>query len=213
MMKNKRERFNLFCIFAVLLLLGTAAQATYTSTYLPDGGAIKMGGHDYTANNMDAFVEFAVYDRQLATYQNTWDVGTGRYVYAYQVFTASDNPTMATFELLGYGGSPNPNPAFASGIGSQRDGSGTDIVPTSNPSAGDSTFVWQFADGLFVASTHSAFLVFSSDYAPTRGDVKLTAADNGDDTQIPGTPEPATLAMLLGGAAILLRKKGSKKYE
>ena len=208
MEKNKRSMKRAFLgLLAVSLLLPTMVQAGY---YLPES-SFWQGGNNYNKDGVQAFVEYAVYDTTASTYHGVLDgakdgfvnPGTGQYIYAYQVLNLGQDlqPIMA-FQLLG------GNPALASGIGSARDGSGTDIVPTNN----GTSFLWTFKNGVFVFNEHSAFMVFSTDKSPVEGTLKLsTLADYGNKPPTTDIPEPATLAMLAAGAIGLMRKRKTQK--
>jgi hypothetical protein len=188
-------------MIAVSLLLPTLVQAAYI---LPTG-SFWQGGRNYNKDGVQAFVESAVYDTSSTAYLNVankiTNPGTGQYLYAYQVFNiGAELMPVTAFELLG------GNPAKASGIGSARDGTGTDIVPTNN----GTSFVWKFENGVFVVDKHSAFMVFSTDKGPVAGTFKLsTLTDYGDEPPVDNgndVPEPTTMAMLAAGAIGLLRK-------
>jgi len=193
-------------LLAVLLLMPMTVQA---GIFLPEG-SFWQGGRNYDKDGVQAFVEYAVYDTGSNAYLNELgkiaNPGTGQYLYAYQVFNSgSDLLPITAFELLG------GNPALASGIGSQNDGQGG-IVPTND----GASFVWKFANGVFVFREHSAFMVFSTDKGPVAGTFKLsTLTDYGDEPPVDDgqndVPEPVTLALLAGGAVTLLTKRKTQK--
>jgi hypothetical protein len=205
MNKHNRIQGKLSGMLAVMLLLSAAVQATYTSTYLPVSNYGWEGRTYYTLNGVNATVEYAVYDNKASQFPSLFSgVGTGQYVYAYQAFNTNFNSTaqaIATFELIG------GNPAQASGIGSKDDGH-SGIVPTNN----GASFVWNFANGVFVVNEHSVLMVFSTNAKPKEGSCQLTTTlDNGDKPPTPETPEPATMAMLAAGAIGLLTKRKTQK--
>ncbi|MBN1391573.1 MAG: PEP-CTERM sorting domain-containing protein [Sedimentisphaerales bacterium] len=210
-MKNKNiKKFNWFVLLTVLLSLQATAKAGY---YLPES-SLWQGARFYNENNVDAYVEYAVYDTASATYHDTLDglidgfanPGSGQYIYAYQAINlGSSLPPIATFELLG------GNPSAADGIGSLDDGYGG-LIPTND----GVSFLWRFDNGVFVANEHSAFMIFSSNSGPVAGSFKLSTLDEyGDEPPIDNlqtdVPEPATVALLAAGAwAIIIRKKDQK---
>jgi hypothetical protein len=190
-----------------LLLLQTAAQAGYL---LPSEGSIWDGSRIRNVDGVNAYVEYAVYDTDSTAYKNSLDsidnLGTGQYLYVYKVLNTGDGLLpISVFELIG------GNPALANGIGSQADGSGTDIVPTND----HASFTWKFEKGAFTYNKQSAFLVFSSDHGPKTGNFKLsTLGDSGEEPPVGGeTPEPATMAMLAAGAIGLLAKRRKNSLQ
>jgi len=210
MLRNKKV--NSLGLLTVMLLLSTAAQATYDSTFLAAsnyGNNGWEGRRFYNQNGVDAFVEYAVYDRNKINFPSIFgDVGTGQYIYAYQAFNINVSLTaesIMTFELLVTG-----KPSATSGITSKidpTDFSGKGIETTHEID----TFKWTFKDGVFVYDKHSWLMVFSSNSGPVEGDFKLTTLDNGDAPPAPQTPEPATLALMAAGAIGLMRKRKTQK--
>ncbi|HBG25470.1 MAG: hypothetical protein A2Y10_01555 [Planctomycetes bacterium GWF2_41_51] len=183
--------------FVLIAMLQSAALATY----LPES-SLWQGGRYYSQNNVSAYVEYAVYDTQSGNYPDGFvNPGSGRYVYAYQIFNIGSTALapIATFELMG------GNASAANGIGYQDDGQGG--LAANNDG---SSFIWTFTNGLFVSSEHSAFLVFSSDSGPIAGSFSLSTQYgdappvNQSSTEI---PEPASVSMLCLGICCFLRKK------
>ncbi|HBG27429.1 MAG: hypothetical protein A2Y10_09905 [Planctomycetes bacterium GWF2_41_51] len=194
-------------MFTLLLLLTqTAVQAGF---YLPESD-LWQGGKSIINESVKAYVEYAVYDADDDLPAGILNPGSGRYVYAYQIFNyGTTMDPILQFELVG------GNPAAATGIGSQSDGQGG-LVPDND---GD-TFVWRFTNGTFIASKHSAFLVFSSEASPVAGDLRVldTLSNYGDEPPINegaiGTdganiPEPTTVTLLTIGALSLLKRRRS----
>jgi hypothetical protein len=206
MMKNVNGKL-VFGIIVALLLVQAAAQATLTPLILPES-SLWQGGriYDHEADEgIYAYVEYAVYDTKAAGYHNQMDgltdgfpnPGDGRYIYAYQVFNygSAELLPITAFQLIG------GDSSAADGINAMNDGQGSIMPIEKGPS-----LKWKFANGVFSADKHSAFLAFSSDIGPVAGDFKLLTLSNwGEDP--PTTPEPATLAMLAAGAVGLLRKR------
>jgi hypothetical protein len=203
---------SLVWLLIAVLLLDTAAQATYDSTYLAAsnyGANGWEGRRPYTQNDIVAYVEYAVYDRNKIDFPSVFgDVGSGQYIYAYQAFNINTSPTaesIATFELLITG-----KPSATSGITSKEDI--TDISSKDIKTNHEiDTFKWTFETGMFIFDKHSWLMVFSSDSGPVQGDFKLTTQDNGAAPPTPDVPEPATLAMLAVGMIGLMRKRKTQK--
>ncbi len=172
-------------------------------------------------------IDFAVYD--TTTYANEFigtddytNPGSGRYIYAYQIFCDADATT-----ALAYFGILNPDTGGAgidgdSVLDYQDDGSGG-ISPDSASIDLSSTYgkmgVWTFDGGYLVADENSYFLVLSSNqdwivggytFDQTLAD-GLPIAGDGDDPPT-GVPEPGTIALLGIGAMLFRKRKNSTTY-
>jgi hypothetical protein len=214
--KNLNNMSKLVGLLVILVSLQATAMATYTPYFLPES-SLWQGSrfYDKPAENVNAYVEYAVYDTWSSDYKDSFNFnikdsfptpaeGTGEYLYAYVIYNMGTAlPPVAMFELIG------GNPANASGIGYNATNAGAGAIsPTSSPTTSSSAFVWKFAGGIFVADKNSAFLVFTSDHGPVAGSFKLsTLSEGGDEPPNPETPEPATIAMLAAGAIGILRKR------
>ena len=148
-------------------------------------------------------IDFAVYDTESETYVNEFtgepdgfvNPGTGRYIYAYQIFNDSDlsDEAVAYFAILGI------DDDMVNGTSWQDDQAGG-IPPTDPTPPPEGVWIWEFEGGFVYASEHSTFLVFSSDLGWGPGSYEIRAPQE-DDFPIP-VPGPATIALLgLGGAA------------
>lgn len=199
------EKLRWLWLFVAVLALSGAVKASF---YLPES-SLWQGYREYNQDNVDAYVEYAVYDTKASTYHPTLDgqkdgfasIGSGRYIYAYQIFDVGANlPAIAMFQLLG------GNSTSATGIGSKDDGH-NGLIPSND----GSSFVWTFDAGVFVQDQHSAYLIFSSDYSPVAGTLNLSTESgqepptNGGDNN--HAPEPATIALLAVGVWRLIGKK------
>ncbi|MEN6384406.1 MAG: PEP-CTERM sorting domain-containing protein [Phycisphaerales bacterium] len=199
-------------VVVLLLLMQTATQA---ALLLPKS-SLWHGGNQYTRNGITAYVEYAVYDSgptgnisfpTALTLPSS--IETARYLYAYKILNVS-NATIGTFQIIA------KNVSNKEGIGSIADGA-DGIVPDTSSYA-DKIFQWEFGGGLFVIDKQSAYLVFTSDYAPVEASNLNFSSNFGNNPGLPGTesevseslensiPEPATLALLSIGA-LTLRKK------
>lgn len=214
-MKNKHILKWVGMCMVLLLIMQTAVQAGY---YLPESSTWQ-GGRNYETDDVKAYVEYAVYNAAKGLPTGITNPGTGRYVYAYQIFNyGADFDPIKTFKLIG------GNPIEATGIGYQNDGK-SGLIPDND----DDAFVWRFTNGTFIADQHSAFLVFSSESGPVAGNFSiLTTLDNygdelptnlseGVDGPGPGAtaeyssaPEPTTITLLsMGVLGLLKRRKNS----
>jgi len=79
-----------------------------------------------------------------------------------------------------------------------------DGVAPVDPSPGEG--VWEFDWGILIAGKHSYFLVYSSDFEPVAGDYEVKSAEQGE-VPTPGVPEPAMVALLGIGSAMLFLKR------
>lgn len=222
-------------ITAVLILLTIAASVThaaldrstlYESSYY-------SGANDRTYDLgsegiLNVHLEFAVYrdetqhggaynEAQLMQ-DYTGYTGDADYVYAYQVFCeSSSTASLSYFALTGI--DPGTIADIENDISEAE--SLDDGVPTESGGIGpsDSYFnasvtkaIWEFEDGAIVQGEQSWFLFIYSDSDWVAGDIEV-APSADDDIPIPDSdgsdtiPEPATLALLISGAALALKRK------
>lgn len=187
-------------LLAVMLLSFSPVMAAFTPVYLPDS-SLWDGARMYAKDGVNAYVEYAVYERSQGNPFTNSDVGDGAYIYAYEVQNLGRDLLPITFFML-LGG----DPSNANGIGSIQ------MPLTIKPSNDGSSFVWNFDNVIFSADNRSAFMVFSSDSGPIAGAFRLgTLHEGGDkppviDTGDATTPEPATMALLAAGAFLIRRK-------
>jgi hypothetical protein len=209
---------------SVLVIVTVLAPDTAVALLqLPDSTYAQLqnnwqGQREYTEDTENGslyiLVEYTVYDtqnllksgeQQLAETLNL----SGRYIYAYQIWNhpTDSSADVINFELL-YAETLLNIPASAfepyNDTGSSDDGS-DGVAPT--PEVSDTQGEWEFTPGDLAPGVHSWFLVFSSDYAPTRGDFKVTL-QQGD---FPTVPEPGTIALLGVGSAFCLAKIRKKR--
>ena len=192
----------LFVLLAVIT--GVSCANATTLTNLPESNYGTDGWQGYkihSEDNISARIEYAVYDTQ-ATGFDFVTVGTGRYIYAYQIFTndATGYTAVASFDI------PGVNTTNLSGIGTEDDLTGDAILATNDGLA----LLWSFDKDTLVGGTHSFFLVFSSNAGPIAG-TYVIAPQKTDDFPTPDekenpVPEPMTIMFVALGAAGLLRK-------
>ncbi|MDD5457771.1 MAG: PEP-CTERM sorting domain-containing protein [Phycisphaerae bacterium] len=202
---KKSRRF--VCVVLVMLGMVTSASALMS---LPDSD-LWLGQREYTDNGFHVLVEYAVYDTwgsnefELAGYTNP---GTGRYVYAYQLWNANDaDKAVTAFQALNLDES-TISASLLSGFGSLEDTYSSQGIGLEPSGANSSTTTWTFNGDTFVASKHSFFLVFSSNSRPVVGTYAITQTnDSGDGPPAPEIPEPATLAILSAGTIWLMKKR------
>ncbi len=212
---NKRNHVLTWTMVVVLML---AMQTTlFGGIFLPTSD-IWQGSKSNVqvgSGTSTAYVEYAVYDSTKLP-SKIGITTTDKYVYAYMILNdnAGDYDLPIASMILSGG-----NTSGAHDIGSLSDGTTTGISPDySAIDTTNSTFVWEFQNGLLVEYKHSIFLVFTSDYAPKAGTITLST-EYGDDIPVTGDgtttgdassqsiPEPTTVALLTMGTFGLLRKK------
>jgi len=196
------RKIGFFSLLAAAALFAQDAAATLTSSHY-DGST-----YYHTADGLHGRIDFAVYDTQ--TYPDEFigaggfqAPGSGRYIYAYQIFHDSVvNPALSYFAILGIAGAP------VDGIGCQDDQSGG--IASSDEYFTASRGVWEFENehgqGILFAGEHSWFLVLSSDTDWVVGEYEIKAAD---DFPVP-IPEPAMITLLGIGGALMMRTRRRK---
>jgi hypothetical protein len=168
-------------------------------------------------------IDFAVYDTQ--DYPNEFigsdgftHPGTGRYIYAYQIFNdlEDSDDTIAYFAVFGED-TQYVLDVDATSIGAQNDSpdnpSQSGVQPSSSSFNDSHTKgMWVFTNGFISKDEHSWFLVYSSDRDWVVGAYELkTPEEISDEFPIPPViAEPGTLAVFAAGAGLLARKKRSR---
>jgi len=164
-------------------------------------------------------IDFAVYDtegKNEFVVEGGYEApGTGRYVYAYQIFNAPrDVPSLysnpvAYFAVFGITGDLTVD--TVDGIGAQE-GPDDGVEHSDAYFDGDeSRVVWEFTPrfiSLEGEAENSWFLVFSSDQPPVPGNYDIRAPEEEASNILVPAPEPATIALLgLGSALIFSRRR------
>jgi len=216
-------------LFAAAMLLGGVAEATL-SRILPSSSHYQ--GFVYFNETVDyplggtvdlkGRIDFAVYDRDnLAGGEETAFVDDfvslmgvadeDRFIYTYHIFNDYDGISegdVGYFEVLGL--MPDGEATFSINPSLMNNTTGVDdfasgVAP--NPVDSAEAGIWKWL-GDMVPGTHSGFLLYSSvsDWVP--GTYRMDIAQESSD--FPVAPEPATLAMLgIGGAMVLRRRQKS----
>ena len=198
-------------ILAVVLLVPSVYAGL---TELPDGYLDGWGGKSsYNLDLgggqvLDGWIEFAVYDTFSTGFESP---GDKRYMYVYQIFNTGANATAAItyFSLTGI--VPEAIESIDDDIEVRSSGGADPTDYYFNLSKTEAIFI--FDNGMLVVGEKSAYLLLGSDYAPIVGGYEL-APSSDNDVPVPGDennggdpiPEPATLALLLGGLLVSLRK-------
>lgn len=205
-MKMMKSIVVVLSIIMVMAVLAQNALALPSSSL--DGG--KWGGYDTYSDGAGLSVEvvFNVYTASSGEF--TWEgqvamPSTDKYIYVYQVFNSgSSSENIDSFKVLNSDKSDVSSSVMHQTC-SQIDSTGTGISPDPAVSAIQGVWVW---DGI-VAGKYSWYLIFSSDYAPTKGDFAINTAST---TPPPApTPEPATIALVGVASALYAAKRGRKR--
>jgi len=202
---------------ALLLLLATGtAQAGLTmlsdSSYFSGGISIihkSLGNGQLISGRL----EYNVYDTQAYPEEFTGldganAPGSGRYLYAYQLFLYSDNDLGYTnvgtdyFAITGISQSILDNATIGYTV---DDADNPGVSPTAS-SRGANKAIWDFSDDKIPAGARSVFLLFRSDGTPIWTTYEVIR-QNDDDMVAPTIPEPAALLLLSAGAVFLRRRR------
>ena len=198
----------------ILLLMAAfamMAQSVSALTVLPDSDL-----YDGKMVYSNITLEFAVYDSTTAIGQ-AFEIdfgiapGVGQYIYAYQVFTTFEIDFFAVYDTEGTSWSDGGSDDNIGALDDQYGG----IEPTDarfgESSSGLGTLgIWDFQPGTLVDGKQSWLMVIRSDNTFKKtGNFTVEPLDQGG-LPIPPIPEPATLMLFAGVAAILrhAKKKG-----
>jgi len=171
-------------------------------------------------------LEFAVYrdetlsggiDEAQIIQDWTGHTGGSDYVYAYQVFCEDSSTAPLTYFAL-TGIDPSTIASVENDISEQDELDSTYFSSGVQPKDDGGYFndsvtkaIWEFGDGsgAIAQGEQSWFLFLYSDYDWIAGDIEVQPLAD-DDIPIPGDndiPEPATLALLIGGTVLSLRRR------
>ncbi len=213
-MKRAMRRIRFFSLLVAATLFVQNAAATIT-TILPDSSH-----HQGRAYYGTRCIEFAVYDTvtnpdEFIGADGFTAPGTGRYIYAYQIFTNDASTFPAEYFAIGGIGENALAEPVNDNIGWESDSPGDPGVEPDRAYITSSSMLgtmgaWEFDDSPLVAGEHSYFLVLRSNMDWTWGTYTFNKTLAGEPP-IPGSPsipEPGTLALLgIGSLLTLLRRK------
>jgi hypothetical protein len=202
-----------FCFVGLLVIAAIFAQDASAlplpySTYGADYGW--AGYKDYSEGGLDLTLTFNVYDIIANPSEITWAAGADfpegdRYVYAYQLFCDPlSTKDVSYFRILDKSGNP-----IAQALMHATQGVGEGVLPNPNPSPEDKQGEWVWSPGGYISKDeNSAYLVFSSIYAPTRGKFEVKASEQSEP---PVVPEPATIALFCFASGFLVARRNIKR--
>jgi len=213
-------------IIAVMLVQDAAALPS--SSYVDGNGKSWQGYKTYTQDGYDAVLEWAVYNVAANPWAGSVQFPAGdQYIYAYQLLNnTSSSKDIGSFSVLDIGGNPITQTLIHE---TQAVADGQGVMPDPNPSAVQGEWKWTPGVGFITAGKYSAYLIFSSAYAPTVGSFTVkTPAES--DSGVPGgtgatgatgttdttgavnqVPEPGILALLGIASAMFAAKRGKKR--
>ena len=207
----------LFTMMLVLTLVSNAyalfevpgTTPTMLTTY--GGTAFYYGVHEKGPGelgvDMSVRLEFAVYkgDQAAEVIEETGYGGdVTEYVYAYQLFcdemTTESITQLSLFRkdglTLGAGKDEIHQSQAPDGIEPKEPGGYFNALNTEA--------IWKFDDMTLVEDEHSWYLFLYKDQGPVLGDFKINPSGNDD---IPMVPEPTSMALLIGGTILSLRRR------
>ena len=209
-------KIRFFSLLVAATLFVQNAGATIT-TILPHSSHHQGRAHYYSGR-----IEFAVYDTEtnpdeLIGTDGFTAPGTGRYIYAYQIFTDDTSTFPAEYFAIGGIGEGALAEPVNDNIGWESDSPGDpgvqpDMAYITSSSTLGTMGAWEFDDSLLVEGEHSYFLVLRSDIDWDWGTYTFNK-NLADEPPVPGSlpnPEPSTIALLgIGTLLTLLRRKRS----
>jgi hypothetical protein len=225
----KRKRIIWLSLLLTALMLVSQASATLYKDALLPASTLYDGytyyGEEVNGSYMQGRIDFAVYDttagNEWATITGYDNPGSGKYVYAYQIFNDYEGYSEVPIQAFSVFGLDSANISVIAGsVGTEEDPLGGQDA--SDTALSDTTVTWNFAylnldsDYTIGINEHSFVLIFSSDNNWTKGDYSLTAYNSdfpvtpaGDASATSGVvPEPITVALLgLGGLVAVVKRK------
>ncbi|MGA2323703.1 MAG: PEP-CTERM sorting domain-containing protein [Sedimentisphaerales bacterium] len=197
-------------VLIIAAMLVQDAVALPSGSYVDGNGKSWQGYKTYTQDGYNVVLEWAVYNIAANPWAGSVDFSAGdQYIYAYQLFsnTTSTND-VGSFGVLDIGGNPISQTLMHE---TQAVANGQGITPDPNPSALQGEWKWTPVVGFITAGEYSAYLIFSSVYAPTTGSFEIKAPEEGD-AGVPGeVPEPGILALFGIASAMFAAKRGEKR--
>jgi hypothetical protein len=200
-------------IYLAGLMVIVAGFAQNASAYLTASSLDKNkwdGYKNYKQDGLDLTLTFNVYDiiahpSEVTAWAGSVDFGFpagDRYVYAYQLFSNSLSlKDVAYFGILDKNGN-HIEPILMHGTQAVGDDG---VKPDPNPSHEEDQGIWKWTKGggFILATEHSAYLVFSSSYAPVRGKFEVKSSEESE----PPVPEPATIALFCVASGFLVARR------
>lgn len=195
-------------LWVVVLLLAAVPSVHASLTLLPASDYISDVSY-FNTGTTSGYIEYAVYD--TTTQELTGYNREERFIYAYQIFNTS-GADIDAIAILGF----DPMAVTSESLDvsdTLGDSTTSGVDATALLDTEDVEALYVFDGGAVVAGDTSWFLLIYSDYDWVQGSYEINPSDTditvpGDETGDGDVPEPATLALLLGGGLVsLIRKK------
>lgn len=163
------------------------------------------GNRTYTQDGFNLVLEWAVYTMAENPWRTIAFPAGDQYIYAYQLINKTPSEDIGLFSVLDIGGNPLAQSLMHE---TQAMSVPQGVMPNPNPSAVQGEWVW--ASGAYVsAGRYSAFLIFSSPNAPTKGSFKIEGPQ--EEPPVPAVPEPGTIALLGVASGIFITNRRKKR--
>ena len=211
---NVKKAISVLSVLIITAMLAQDAVALPASSYVDGNGKSWQGYKTYTQDGYDVVLEWAVYNIAANPWAGSVDFSAGdQYVYAYQLFSnTTSTSNVGSFSVLDIGGNPISQALMHE---TQAVANGQGVMPDPNPSAVQGEWKWMPGVGFITAGEYSAYLIFSSVYAPTAGSFAVKAPEEGDagvPNEVGEVPEPGILT-LFGIASAMFAAKRRKKHQ
>jgi hypothetical protein len=194
------------CLLSALVIAMLLAQ---NASALPNSSM-----DDWEGNKTydEVYVEWAVYTMAENPWASDVTFSAGNnYIYAYQIGNLGADPIESFYLLETFGGTKIDWITRAVDTQAVADGDG--IMPIL-PSEYEAQWNWSpvDGDGFITTNGYSAFLIFSSPYAPVAGGFKVERSTDEGESPIPDDiPEPGSIALLGIASSWLIANRRRKQ--
>ena len=199
------KKIGLVTALLVVILSAQNASALYNSS-LDEW----EGNKSYTQDGFNLVLEWAVYTMAENPFSGVTFLSGDQYIYAYQIINKTPSQDVGFFSVLDLGGDPISQSLMHA---TQGISIAQSINPYPNPSYDSEQGIWRWVttseggSGYVGEGHYSAYLVFSSPNAPTKGSFRIEPPEN--TPPIP-SPEPGTIALFSVASGFLIMKHRRK---
>ena len=191
----------LLSVLLIAILPAQLAMAFYAGSIEEWSGSL-----DYTENGFDLTLEWAVYDMEDNPWTSVPFPEDDLYVYAYLIDNHDPSKDIDLFSVLDIGGNPIAQSAMHETRGMTA---AVGIMPDPNPCDVQGEWIWSSEGGYVSEGTFSAYLIFGSPFAPTKGSFKVESPV--DKPYVP-SPEPGTITLLGIASGWLLTNRRKNRH-